>query len=301
MNPQSERELADLAARQWRVMAMAQLAALGFSYGAVEFRVAQGRLQRVHPGVYGVGHSNLPVPGRLWAAKLAAGDGAFFSHRTGAAEQRLRASHDLGRIELTVPGSWTPPRRAGLVVHRTTVPVDRWEARPYNDLLVATVPRLLVDLAAQERPGELLRLIRESVHAGQFDPHTLEAALERHRRRPGIAVLRGADARHRPGPDRKSELELSFQRAQRADPRVAVPEDNLTLLGWEIDVLWRDRGVCLELDGRPYHTVVEEFDRDHRKDRQLSVHGWRPARVSDFEWDYDQSGMLDDLYAILGV
>lgn len=51
--------LAEIAARQHGVVALAQLAALGLDREAVRRRVEDGRLHRVHRGVYAVGHSRL--------------------------------------------------------------------------------------------------------------------------------------------------------------------------------------------------------------------------------------------------
>lgn len=59
--------------------------------------------------------------------------------------------------------------------------------------------------------------------------------------------------------------------------------------------------MALELDGRPYHVAVEDFDRDRARDRALTRHGWRPVRVSDFEWEHGRASVLDDLYALLGT
>jgi len=65
--------------------------------------------------------------------------------------------------------------------------------------------------------------------------------------------------------------------------------------------MWVQQRVTLELDGRPYHVAVEDFDRDRSKDRSLIRHGWRPIRVSDFEWEHARGTVLGDLYAVLGV
>ena len=85
------------------------------------------------------------------------------------------------------------------------------------------------------------------------------------------------------------------------DPRLPEPVYNRRLLGYEIDVMWVQQRVTLELDGRPYHVAVEDFDRDRAKDRALIRGGWRPIRVSDFEWEHGRAAVLDDVYALLGV
>lgn len=189
-----------------------------------------------------------------------------------------------------------------MLVHRTTSPIDRAEARIHNGLLVATVPRILVDSAAAERPREIQRLITEAVHKQVFDPKAVQAAIDRHAHRPGIRVLRAAFARYDPAAtDRKSDLERSFQRYQRSDRNLPVPEYNIYEGPWEIDVAWRAQMIALEQDGRPYHIAVQDFDKDHRKDRSLTIKGWTVVRVSDFEWEWAREEVIADLYAILGL
>jgi predicted transcriptional regulator of viral defense system len=68
-------QVAKLAARQWGVVSVAQLRALGLSKDAVQRRVGAGRLHRLHHGVYAVGHTVLKREGRWLAAVLACGDG----------------------------------------------------------------------------------------------------------------------------------------------------------------------------------------------------------------------------------
>ena len=172
----------------------------------------------------------------------------------------------------------------------------------HDGLLTATVPRIIVDLARTERPGEIQRLIRESIRTGQFDLAALRHALDAHPRRPGAGLARAALGRYLAGSeDRKSWLETQFQRHVLGDPRLPEPLYNQTLLGYEIDVMWVPQRVTLELDGRPYHVAVEDFDRDRGKDRSLTRHGWRPIRVSDFEWEHGRASVLDDIYALLGT
>lgn len=289
-----------LAERQAGTISHEQLIAIGWTEDEIRGMVRRGHLIRIRRGVYALGHRPLTMQGWLFAAWLTAGAGAFLSHRTAAAHRGLR--EHPGVIELTVPSGHTPRDRANLRLHRTTTPVDRTQARPHHGLLTATVPRIIIDLARTERPGELQRLIRESIRTGQFDRAALHHALEAHGRRPGVAIARAALDRYLPGSeDRRSWLETQFQRHALSDPRLLAPLYNQRLLGFEIDVMWPEQRVTLELDGRPYHTAVEDFDRDRGRDRTLTRHGWRPIRVSDLEWEYDRGRVLGDLYALLGT
>jgi very-short-patch-repair endonuclease len=289
-----------MAERQWGVISHGQLIASGFTRDEIVGRAERGHLIRIHHGIYALGHRRLTMLGRLYAAQLASGPGAFLSHRTAAACRGLCAHPVV--IELTVPADRTRGSRDGLRIHRTTTPIERGEARMHNGLLTATVPRIIIDLARTERPGELQRLIRESIRTGQFDLAALREAIDAHPRRPGTGLARAALRRYLPGSeDRRSWLETQFQRWALRDQRLLTPLYNRHLLGFEIDVMWKEQRVTLELDGRPYHVAVEDFDRDRGKDRALVRHGWRPIRVSDLEWEHDRATVLDDLYALLGT
>jgi hypothetical protein len=289
-----------VAERQWGVVSYRQLVEVGFTPDEIRGMTERGQLLRIFPGVYALGHRRLTMRGRLHAAQLAAGPGAFLSHRTAAAHRRLR--HHPAIIELTVPTGHAPRAGHGLRVHRTTIPVDRSQARTDDGLLVATVPRIITDLAPTERVGEIQRLVRESIRTGQFDLSALAEAIDTHPRRPGTRLARAALGRYLPGSeDRRSWLETQFQTHERGDLRLPTPLYNERRHGYEIDVLWERPRVTLELDGRPYHVAVDDFDRDRTKDRTLMRHGWRPVRVSDLEWEHDRTLVLGDLYALLGV
>jgi hypothetical protein len=77
--------MADLATRQFGIVDDAELGLLGFGRGAIQHQVRLGRLHRLYPGVYAVGHKRLPLNGHRLAAVRACGAGAVLSHRTAAA------------------------------------------------------------------------------------------------------------------------------------------------------------------------------------------------------------------------
>jgi len=65
-----------LARRQHGVVSRGQLAEIGLHRGAIELRIARGRLHAVHSRVYAVGHTCLTDQGQWMAAVLAGGAGA---------------------------------------------------------------------------------------------------------------------------------------------------------------------------------------------------------------------------------
>ncbi len=287
------------AARHEWVVSLEQLYQLGLSLDEVQHLVRLGFLHRIHRRVYVVGRRALSPHGHLRAALLTFGSSPFLSHRTAAADRGIRQL-DLSAIEVTVAGQRTP-RRPGLIVHRTTTPLDKLEVKPHNGLLVATVPRLLVELAPRETPTEVERLITAAVRKRLFDPRDVATVIDRHAHRRGIGVLRDAVARYTRTDDRKSDLERSFDAYARTDPRIPPYEKNVHLGRWEIDCRWPAQRVALELDGRPYHVAMREFDRDRIKDTQVQLMGYRVMRASDFRWEHDRSAVIDDLLAMLAL
>jgi very-short-patch-repair endonuclease len=59
--------------------------------------------------------------------------------------------------------------------------------------------------------------------------------------------------------------------------------------------------VILELDGRAYHRALEDRDKDNAKDIWVQTHQMSILRVSDFRWEYDRAGAIDDLLALLAI
>ncbi len=289
--------MARAAGSQDGVVSWLQLFELGFTYDDVRGFVRRGALHPKHRGVFAVGHPKLTVKGELRAALMACGDTAFLAGRTALADAGLRQM-DLKAIEVTVVAKSTP-KHARLTVHRTSRQPHRSEVQTRRGLRVSSVARALIDRAPKETPEELLRLIEEAVRKGVLNFASMEEALERHRRRPGIAKLNDVYGRYRPGPDRKSGLERSFDAYAATDPRIPPYEKNVHMGPYEFDCHWPTEGVVLELDGRSYHRALEDRDRDNAKDIWVQTHHMSILRVGDFRWEYDRAGAIDDLLALL--
>jgi predicted transcriptional regulator of viral defense system len=269
-----ENAIADLAERQYGVIAREQLAALGIGPGAIAYRMRLGRLHRLHRGVYAVGQRELPREARWVAAVLACGPGAALSHRAGGAHWQL--IRDRGWCEVTVPVERRS--RRGITVYQAALPPD--EITVHRGITVTTVPRTLFDLAAVLSARQLERAINEAEVLRLWDGLSLDQLLERYPRRRGNRAVRAAlDGRRAGLTVTKSDLEEMFV-ALIDSAGIPRPEINAIVEGLEVDAVFRAARLAVELDSREYHDTPSAFERDRERDRTLHVAGWRPIRIT---------------------
>jgi very-short-patch-repair endonuclease len=275
-----DRAVSGLAGRQHGVVARWQLHEVGLSDQMIKTRVAHGGLNRMHRGVYAVGHRTVTVESRWMAAVLAHGPRAVLSHRSAAQLWGLLPRSSIAP-EVTAPGA--KRTREGIVGHRGSLPPD--EIGRVREIPVASVPRTMIDLAATRPEREVERAWNEMEARGLTDSLSVPDLLERHPNRPGSLLL----ARLADGTAlgiTRSELEEAFlallDRHGLPRPRLNA---HLAVRGrfFEIDCLWEEREVAIELDGRRVHGTARAFGRDRERDRILAAEGWTTSRIT---WDH---------------
>ena len=207
----------------------------------------------------------------------------------------------LVAIEVGVVATSTPKHKR-LRISRTSQPPHPSEIRTRNGLRVSSIPRLLIETAADGATTEdLHKLIENAVRRNLLDIPDLAETLERNTRRPGTVQVHKTCEEYLPHLDRKSKLERAFDRWLAKHPEIPPPQRNIKLEFWEIDCYWPEHRLALELDGRPYHTVVEDIERDRRKDAWLQVHGNLILRVTDSRFRRDKPGVYRDLTTMLAL
>jgi very-short-patch-repair endonuclease len=175
--------IARLAGRQHGVVALWQLSALGIEASAVRKRVADGRLKRVHRGVYAVGQ--LDRRGHWMAAVLACGEGAVLSHRSAAMLWDLRGTNRKA-VDVTAPGA-RRRSRPRITVHGAALHSnDRAEV---DDIPVTSVPRTLLDLAEVVAPTQLRRAYEAAERHQALDFKALKDLIARSKGRRGLPAL----------------------------------------------------------------------------------------------------------------
>jgi very-short-patch-repair endonuclease len=254
-----------------------QLLELGIGRGAVERRVAMGRLHRVHRGVYAVGHRVLDWRGVLMAAVLACGPGTLLSHRGAARLWGIRP--DSSRVvDVTVVGCGRR-RRPGIGVHGVRA-LDPRDVTALDGIPVTTLPRTLLDLAEVAPTDRVARAIEEAERKRIFDRRALEELLERSPGRRGRRPLHSLLADSGPiEPATREELERRFQQVIH-QARLPHPLINTLVEGFEVDAYWPDHHLIVELDGYETHGTRTAFEDDRERDTLLLLAGYRVVRIT---------------------
>jgi very-short-patch-repair endonuclease len=227
------------------------------------------------------------------AAVLAYGPRAVLSHRAAATLWGLRGGT---RVEVTVPG----PRRArrGIDVHRALLPDD--ERTTHRGIPTTTVPRTLLDLSAVLRPDDLRSALRQAEQLRLTDPLSLKDLAERYPRRPGVAAVRALIEEARLGLNViRSELEERFQ-AFLLNAGLPLPKTNQRVEGYEVDCVWPEQRLIVELDGHATHSPTHAFEGDRARDRRLEAAGWHVIRITWRQLHEEPELVEADLRRLLG-
>ena len=207
------------------------------------------------------------------AAVLAYGPGTVLSHRAAAALWGMRGGT---WVEVTVPSGRRG--RDGIQVHRATLPAD--ERTTHRGIPTTTVPRTLLDLSAVVTKRHLRGALREAEHLRLTDPLSLHDLIARYPRRPGLKAIKALLAEASVGARIiRSELEERFQDfLVRAG--LPLPQTNVVIEGYEVDCVWPEQRLIVELDGHASHSPTHAFELDRARDRRLEAAGWRVIRIT---------------------
>jgi very-short-patch-repair endonuclease len=291
--------LAAAADLQHGVVARSQVLAWGVDRKRLDRRLDSGRLHRLHPGVYAVGHKVVSREGRWTAAVLACGSGAVLSHHSAAALWGIR--EPTGRaIEVTTPAK--SRSRGGVHRHFATLPVD--EVTTHRGIPATTVPRTIFDLAAVSSVDVVEHALRQSEYLRLHDRLSLPDLLVRYPGRRGCKAVRACLWRRRnlPAGRARSWLELEFLPFLRRN-ELPRPQLNVWLQvggkSLQVDCLWPGR-VVVELDGFAGHGTRVAFREDRARDRRLRVAGYGVTRIAPEQLNDEPEALAADLRALLG-
>jgi very-short-patch-repair endonuclease len=267
--------IAEIASRQYGVVAATQLRAVGVEPHHIATRVRRGWLHVVHRGVYAVGHPGLDQKGRWMAAVLACGDGAVLSHASAAALWNLIRPIKGSPVHVSIRSRSGRSRGQEIRIHRprslTSADLTRC-----SDIPVTSVSRTLLDLDGTVEP----RLYRRAVREAQKRRIKLDPRIRADRTR--------------------SDLEgdfLAFCRRHRIPP----PEVNLRVGKPTVDFVWPALRLAVETDSYEYHHGEVAFEDDHARDLYLRRRGLTVLRYTGRQLEEEEALVLEDLRRYIPV
>jgi very-short-patch-repair endonuclease len=205
------------------------------------------------------------------------------------------------RTEITVPRALK--RRDGLHIHQAGLAAD--EITLHRGIPVSTPARTLLDLAAVLTAQQLERAATEAEIRRLGSPTALADLVGRHPRPPGTPAIRRlletrAIGRH----VTKQELELRFLALLDAHgierPRINA-KIHLEPEPKEVDCLWPEPSVVVELDGYATHGTRRAFEEDRARDRALVVAGYRVVRITWRQLQEEAPALARQLRTITGM
>lgn len=255
-------EVARIAGRQHGRISHAQLLDVGVGRDRIKRWRADGRLRRVHRGVYAVGHAAPSLYAELMAAVLAGGPGAVVSHRSAAhALGLVRVRPRLPEISVPAPGGRSQRR---IVVHRAQV-LKPGDTTKLERIAMTSVPRVLLDLAPALTPSELCRAAHEGWIRHGTTPGGVRACVARNPTKKGAPKLLraiGSDVT-------LSDLEDGFlELLARHD--LPLPRTNVDHAGDKVDCHWAHLNLTIELLSFRFHGTRKAFEDDVARRRRSS-------------------------------
>jgi very-short-patch-repair endonuclease len=198
---------------------------------------------------------------------------------------------------ITVP----PERRVvrpRIQIRRAAIP--RTDVRERDGLSLTSPPRTLLDLSALLDEAELESVVAEAQYRRFASEAELKAQLEGSEGKRGVAKLRrvldlpGGPQRTRSGGER-----VMLRLLRRAG--ITGFETNAWIHAYEVDFLWRDANVAVELDGWDGHSGRIAFERDRLKIARLSAHGLTVIPVTGRQLRHDPAGVAERLSQALAA
>ena len=262
-----------LAGSQHGVVTRSQLLDAGVGRGAIEHRIAAGRLLPMHRGVYAVGHMPVTREAAWLAAVFACGVGALLSHRSAGALWGVRRWAPA-RPEVTTS---TQRRRPGIAVHvRRTTAAER---DVHLGIPVTSLARTIVDLAHTLEVDELERVVREADFQRRLDVSAVRASLVR---RPSPAL---ADLLDRRAPTQSRHEDRFLRLCQRFG--LPAPLTQQRVGGRTVDFMWPDARLIVEIDSWDAHGTPTAFQNDRSASNGLQLSGYVVLRFTDSELERD--------------
>lgn len=286
-----------IAAEGHGVVRRSQLLEAGIPAYAIDNRVRNGRLVRLHRGVYRAGFCAAPLEAEM-AAVAACGDGSFLSHHSAAVQwSLLPADARPAQVEVSVRRHRHPEPGPAVRVYRVAG-LGPDETTTLRGIPATAPARTVVDLAQTLGPQSLELVMARAERMRLARPEDVARLVQRYPGRPGtkllgeILALDGGPALTRSPPEA-----LLLGMIRRA--RLPTPEANRRLHGYELDFVWRAHELVVEVDGYTTHSSRRMLRHDRRKDRALKAAGFDVLRFTVDDLTEEPEVVLRDIVLAL--
>ncbi len=291
-------DLARLAKKQRGAFSRTQ-ALLHCGRRTIDRRLAVGAWRVLLPGVY----CDASIPDsaaiRAHAALLYAGEGARFSHTTAAAVFGI----DVGPqpdIHVTVPYPRAVRRQPWVATYRSHQ-LSGANVTTRRHLPVTSAARTILDLATLLPRPALDAALADAIRGGHVTAGYMSRRLRRvaggHANGVLTDVLKDFD------PQMESILEREYAAAVTAAglpvgrPQYEIADGPLLIA--RVDFAYVERRLVVEIDGYAYHSKLEQFERDRRRDRALKTRDWEVLRFVADDVRRRPAQMIEELRARL--
>lgn len=300
----SERaDLHRVSSAQFGVISWRQMMDLEISKGRVDSWIRSGQLHPVFTGSYAVGRPIDSFQSVGMAAVLSAGPGALLSDLSAAAAYGLMPP--TSKLDVCRPAGnrwhfrgYGPHRK--YVVNARVRAVGEAGSGMVGPIPVCAPWRVLVDLAGRMNPWEFRRVFLEAGRSGLLTAGCLDDCVQLTRGRRGrVRLLELIDLWGSESGTIRSGLEGEF-RLFCGERCFIHPDTNQRVAGYEVDAVWWEQRVAVELDSRRYHRDGAAFEADRTKGNRLVREGFTLLRVTDrmLHVDHERAGLADTLRSL---
>lgn len=163
---------------------------------------------------------------------------------------------------------------------------------------MTTVARTLFDFAEASPYDELRKAAEAADRRNLLQLRELEAVCERGRGRRALRPVRRLLVELGAPAEGRSPLEIRFAEFLR-EHGIPAPEQNVLVLGHEVDALWPAAKLVIELDSWEHHGDRAAFERDRARDPELMLAGYRTIRITHRRLDNEARQIAEEIRALL--
>ncbi len=266
-----------IARRQHGVVSIQQLLGAGLDRSLIHRRARRGLLPRVHWGIYRLTHVNTPRT-RAFAAHRASGPDSFVSHFMAAfLRGLLPVPAPVSPVDVMMPGRGH--RRIPGIRRRQHFSLGVPDHSLVDGIPTASIIRIIVDLAPLVAFRTLEQILGHAEREGLVEVEEMIRVISSLPHRRGVrrlGLLLGKGSRDLTRSEAEVQLTVVIDMAGLEKPTM-----NARIGPFEVDALWEDLRLIVEVDGYKYHSSRRSFEADRKRDRELTVRGYRVLR---FTW-----------------